>query len=191
MYRHIPNILTILRLIAAPFIALILLATTSVTWAFIALIIYIIASATDWLDGYLARRWQIVSNFGRMLDPIADKLMVIVLLLALMGTPIGDLWLAIPALIILTREIMVSGLREFMAKQDFIVHVTLAAKLKTTIQLIAVGFLIGAFIFPSQSVYFTLCHSIGLITLWVAALITAQTGIAYFQAATRHLNSQK
>ena len=191
MYRHIPNILTILRLIAAPFIALILLVTTSVTWAFIALIIYIIASATDWLDGYLARRWQIVSNFGRMLDPIADKLMVIVLLLALMGTPIGDLWLAIPALIILTREIMVSGLREFMAKQDFIVHVTLAAKLKTTIQLIAVGFLIGAFIFPSQSVYFTLCHSIGLITLWVAALITAQTGIAYFQAATRHLNSQK
>ena len=86
---------------------------------------------------------------------------------------------------------MVSGLREFMAKQDFIVHVTLAAKLKTTCQLIALGFLIGAFIFPPTSLYFSLCHNIGLISLWIAALITAQTGIAYFQAATKHLNSQK
>ena len=86
---------------------------------------------------------------------------------------------------------MVSGLREFMAKQDFIVHVTLAAKLKTTCQLIALGFLIGAFIFPPTSLYFSLCQNIGLISLWIAALITAQTGIAYFQAATKHLNSQK
>lgn len=191
MYRHIPNLLTLLRLLSAPAVALILTMTTDPFWFLVALIIYIFASATDWLDGYLARRWQSVSNFGRMLDPIADKLMVIVMLLALMGTSFGTVWLALPALIIVTREIMVSGLREFMAKQDFIVHVTLAAKLKTTCQLIALGFLIGAFIFPPTSLYFTLCHNIGLISLWIAALITAQTGIAYFQAATKHLNSQK
>lgn len=191
MYRHIPNLLTLLRLLSAPAVALILTMTTDPFWSLVALIIYIFASATDWLDGYLARRWQSVSNFGRMLDPIADKLMVIVMLLALMGTSFGTLWLALPALIIVTREIMVSGLREFMAKQDFIVHVTLAAKLKTTCQLIALGFLIGAFIFPPTSLYFSLCHNIGLISLWIAALITAQTGIAYFQAATAHLNNQK
>lgn len=191
MYRHIPNLLTLLRLLSAPAVALIMTMTADPFWSLVALIIYIFASATDWLDGYLARRWQSVSNFGRMLDPIADKLMVIVMLLALMGTSFGTIWLALPALMIVTREIMVSGLREFMAKQDFIVHVTLAAKLKTTIQLIALGFLIGAFIFPPASSYFILCHWIGLINLWVAALITAQTGIAYFQAATSHLNSQK
>lgn len=191
MYRHIPNLLTLLRLLSAPAVALIMTMTADPFWSLVALIIYIFASATDWLDGYLARRWQSVSNFGRMLDPIADKLMVIVMLLALMGTSFGTIWLALPALMIVTREIMVSGLREFMAKQDFIVHVTLAAKLKTTIQLIALGFLIGAFIFPPASSYFILCHWIGLISLWVAALITAQTGIAYFQAATSHLNNQK
>ena len=111
MYRHIPNLLTLLRLLSAPAVALILTMTKDPFWSLVALIIYIFASATDWLDGYLARRWQSVSNFGRMLDPIADKLMVIVMLLALMGTSFGTLWLALPALIIVTREIMVSGLR--------------------------------------------------------------------------------
>lgn len=191
MYRYIPNILTILRLVAAPIVALILIFTTDSLWSLIALLIYSIASATDWLDGYLARRWEIVSNFGRMLDPIADKLMVIVLLMALMGTAIGDIWLAIPALIIVTREIMVSGLREFMAKHDFIMHVTFAAKLKTTIQLIAIGFLIGAFIFTPNGWEFQLCYQIGMIGLWFAAIITAQTGIAYYKAASDHLNSKK
>ena len=190
MYRQIPNYLTIMRLVAAPLVAMILLLSTSPFWALVALVIYALASATDWLDGYLARRWQSVSSFGRMLDPIADKLMVVIMLTTLMGTNLASLWLAIPSLIIVTREIMVSGLREFMAKQDFIVHVTLSAKLKTTVQLIAIGFLIGQFLFAEGSLYHQLVSWIGMGGLWLAAYLTAQTGIAYFSAAIAHIKSQ-
>jgi len=177
MYRQIPNILTAMRLISAPLVALMLLISTEPFWSLIALIIYAIASATDWLDGYLARRWQSVSGFGRMLDPIADKLMVILILSALMTTHlvptgISGLIIGAPALIIITREIMVSGLREFMAKQDFIVHVTWAAKMKTTIQLIAIGFLIGSFIFQPASDYAKLSYGVGVVGLWLAAALT-------------------
>ena len=180
-----------MRLVAAPVVAVIITLSTQPLYALIALIIFAIASATDWLDGYLARKWESVSGFGRMLDPIADKLMVIIILAALMGTALSGPLLAIPAIIIITREVMVSGLREFMAKQDFIVHVTLAAKLKTTIQLIAIGFLIGTFIFEQDSLYALLSYRTGLFGIWFAALITAQTGIAYFTSAMRYLAAQK
>ena len=191
MYRQIPNMLTLMRLVAAPVVAVIITLSTQPLYALIALIIFAIASATDWLDGYLARKWESVSGFGRMLDPIADKLMVIIILAALMGTALSGPLLAIPAIIIITREVMVSGLREFMAKQDFIVHVTLAAKMKTTIQLIAIGFLIGTFIFEQDSLYALLSYRTGLFGIWFAALITAQTGIAYFTSAMRYLAAQK
>ena len=191
MHRYIPNLLTILRVLSAPLIGLMLLTDTSPFWAVTALIIYSIACLTDWLDGYLARRWDIVSGFGRMLDPIADKLMVILMLIVLMGTSLSGLWLALPALVIVTREIMVSGLREFMAKQDFIVHVSLAAKMKTTVQLIAIGFLIGSFIFAPDSPLDQLVTAIGLIGLWFAAFLTATTGYSYFAAALAHMDSIK
>lgn len=190
MYRHIPNFLTAMRLVAAPLVALMLINSTEPLSALVALIIYAVASLTDWLDGYLARRWQSVSGFGRMLDPIADKLMVIIILAALMGTSLSGWLLGVPAIIIITREVMVSGLREFMAKQDFIVHVTLAAKMKTTVQLIAMGFLIGTFIFTPTSDYATLTYGIGMVGIWFAALLTAQTGIAYFISAMRHIKTQ-
>lgn len=191
MYRQIPNILTLMRLVAAPIVAVIITISTEPLYALIALLLFAIASATDWLDGYLARKWESVSGFGRMLDPIADKLMVIIILAALMGTALASPLLAIPTIIIITREVMVSGLREFMAKQDFIVHVTLAAKMKTTIQLIALGFLIGTFIFEQGSIYASLSYGTGMIGIWIAALITAQTGIAYFTNAMQFLNTQK
>ena len=196
MYRQIPNILTAMRLISAPLVALMVLITTDPFWSLIALIIYAIASATDWLDGYLARRWQSVSGFGRMLDPIADKLMVILILSALMTTNLVEtgreaLIIGVPALIIITREVMVSGLREFMAKQDFVVHVTWAAKMKTTIQLIAIGFLIGSFIFEPASDFARLSYGVGVIGIWLAAVLTAQTGIAYFSHAIRHMAAPK
>ena len=191
MYRQIPNILTLMRLVAAPIVAVIITVSTEPLYALIALVLFAIASATDWLDGYLARKWESVSGFGRMLDPIADKLMVIIILAALMGTALASPLLAIPTIIIITREVMVSGLREFMAKQDFIVHVTLAAKMKTTIQLIALGFLIGTFIFEQGSLYASLSYGTGMIGIWIAALITAQTGIAYFTSAMQFLNTQK
>ena len=183
--------LTLMRLIAAPVVAIIITLSTQPLYALIALVIFAIASATDWLDGYLARKWESVSGFGRMLDPIADKLMVIIILAALMGTALASPLLAIPTIIIITREVMVSGLREFMAKQDFIVHVTLAAKMKTTIQLIAIGFLIGTFIFEQDTSYAALSYGTGMIGIWIAALITAQTGIAYFTSAIRFINAQK
>ncbi len=191
MYRQIPNMLTLMCLIKQHQLLLSLSrSSTQPLYALIALLIFAIASATDWLDGYLARKWESVSGFGRMLDPIADKLMVIIILAALMGTAIASSLLAIPTIIIITREVMVSGLREFMAKQDFIVHVTLAAKNETTIQLIAIGFLIGTFIFEQDTSYAALSYGTGMIGIWLAALITAQTGIAYFTSAIRFINAQ-
>ena len=187
MHRHIPNLLTIARLCAAPIIALMLLLSDDPLIAFAALILFILAALTDWLDGYLARRWQIVSGFGRMLDPIADKLMVLTLLLAFMGTGLASIWFFIPALIIVTREIMVSGLREFMAGRNVTMHVTMAAKLKTTFQLIAMGFLIGHFAF-AQGFLHQLATQGGLILLWIAAYLTGQTGIAYFTNAWRQMD---
>lgn len=183
MYRHIPNILTSLRLIAAPVIALLLVGLSSPVAAWSALIIFIVAAATDWLDGFLARRWQSVSNFGRMLDPIADKLMVIVLLVALMGTELGGMGLLIPAVVIVTREILVSGLREFMGKYDVIIAVTMAAKFKTTFQLIALGFLLASFAFAKETPLHQLAYQGGFGLIWLAAALTAWTGVSYFTQA--------
>ena len=187
MYRQIPNILTILRLLSAPVVALLLLVAPDPTNAAIALVIYIIAALTDWLDGYLARRWEIVSGFGRMLDPIADKLMVIIMLITLMGTTISGPLLYLPAIIIVTREIMVSGLREYMAGFLVTVHVTWAAKLKTTCQLIAIGFIIAYFCFAPATPLAQFSYWAGMAILWLAALLTAQTGIAYFRASLAHI----
>ena len=187
MHRHVPNLLTIARLCSAPLIALMLLLSDDPFIAFLALILFILAALTDWLDGYLARRWEIVSGFGRMLDPIADKLMVVTLLLTFMGTNLATIWLFIPALIIVTREIMVSGLREFMAGRDVTMHVTMAAKLKTTFQLVAMGFLIAHFAF-TEGLLHQIATQGGFILLWLAAYLTGQTGIAYFASAFRQLD---
>ena len=187
MHRHVPNLLTIARLISAPIIALMLLLSDEARIAFAALILFILAALTDWLDGYLARRWQIISGFGRMLDPIADKLMVVTLLLAFMGTSLASIWLFIPAVIIVTREIMVSGLREFMAGRNVTMHVTMAAKLKTTFQLIAMGFLIAHFAFV-DGILHQIATQGGLIILWIAAYLTGQTGIAYFTNAFQQID---
>ena len=187
MHRHVPNLLTIARLISAPIIALMLLLSDEPRIACAALILFILAALTDWLDGYLARRWQIISGFGRMLDPIADKLMVVTLLLAFMGTSLASIWLFIPALIIVTREIMVSGLREFMAGRNVTMHVTMAAKLKTTFQLVAMGFLIAHFAFV-DGILHQIATQGGLIILWIAAYLTGQTGIAYFTNAFQQID---
>ena len=187
MHRHVPNLLTIARLISAPIIALMLLLSDEPRVAFAALILFILAALTDWLDGYLARRWQIISGFGRMLDPIADKLMVVTLLVAFMGTSLASLWLFIPALVIVTREIMVSGLREFMAGRNVTMHVTMAAKLKTTFQLVAMGFLIAHFAFV-DGILHQIATQGGLILLWIAAFLTGQTGIAYFTSAFQQID---
>ena len=140
------------------------------------------ASATDWLDGYLARIWNQQSTLGRMLDPIADKLLVGTALLLLVYDNTIDNVTIWAALIILCREILVSGLREFLAELNVKIHVTRLAKYKTTLQMIALGVLMAG---PAaeRSVYGVVAAGHAL--LWLAALLTLWTGGGYLTAAVR------
>ena len=153
-------------------------------WLWSALGIYVIASITDFFDGYLARIWNQTSNIGRMLDPIADKLLVssILLLLAAAGTIAG--WSIWAAIIILCREILVSGLREYLAMLKVSVPVTWLAKWKTTLQMIAIGFLLAG---PAGDKIIPYTTELGIILLWVAAVITMYTGYDYFRAGLKHV----
>ncbi len=149
-----------------------------------ALWLFIIASITDFLDGYLARIWNQTSNIGRMLDPIADKLLIasILLLLAADGTIAGwSLWAAIT---ILCREILVSGLREYLAALKVSVPVTRIAKWKTTIQMVAIAFLLAG---PAGDTILPYTTEIGIGLLWIAAALTIYTGYDYFKAGLRHI----
>ena len=184
----VPNMLTYARIAAVPAVvacmywADILQGGLWLRW--VALTIFIAAGVTDFFDGYFARAWGQHSSFGRMLDPIADKLLVAscLLMLAANGTIKGwSLWAAI---VILCREILVSGLREYLAELRVSVPVTRLAKWKTTGQLVAVGFLVlgdaGDRILPVVT-------PIGLTLLWLSALLTLYTGYDYFRAGVRHL----
>lgn len=180
---NVPNILTYGRIIAVPVVAgLLLWGGDTARW--VALGIYIVAAITDFLDGYLARKWQQQSALGRMLDPIADKVLVSIVLLvlaadgALVG---GHIWAAI---IILAREVLVSGLREFLGELRVSVPVTKIAKWKTTVQLLAIGFLIAG---PTGDKFIPHTTQIGIVFLWVAAALTLYTGYDYFRAGLRHV----
>jgi len=180
---NLPNILTYGRIVAVPVVAGLLMWDTN-TARWIALAIYVIAAITDFLDGYLARRWQQQSSLGRMLDPIADKVLVAVVLLVLAASPIlygGHLWAAI---IILSREVLVSGLREYLGELQVSVPVTKIAKWKTTVQLVAIGFLIAG---PAGDTIIPYLTEFGLGLLWVAAGLTLYTGYDYFRAGIRHV----
>ena len=183
MLKSVPNMMTVLRLVAAPMVA-VLIWTDDVDRGYLpALILFVLVSLSDFLDGWMARRLQIVSKFGTMLDPIADKVLIGVCLLA-MARVTDDGWLFfIPALVIISREFFVSGLREFMASRNVSIPVSTLAKWKTTLQLVAIGLLIAAPVFPSVAVI----NTVGLAVLWIAALITAQTGIAYFRGTLDHV----
>jgi cardiolipin synthase len=184
----LPNLLTYARIAAVPAVVLCLhfqevpRAGEWLRW--VALAIFIAAGVTDFLDGYFARKWGEFSSFGRMLDPIADKLLVSACLLMLVsdGTIRGASLFA--AVIILCREILVSGLREYLAGLNVRVEVTRLAKWKTTLQLVAVGFLVlgdaGDAIVPVVT-------PIGLFLLWLSATLTLYTGWDYFRAGLRHL----
>ena len=179
----IANFLTLLRIFAIPFII----------WGFfiggykgaeIVLILFLIASITDYLDGFIARKFNASSRFGAMLDPIADKLLVAVVLILLVydqphpGQPRADL---IPVLIIICREILVSGLREFLALERIAMPVTGLAKWKTTFQFLAVLCLLTVPLMPTFHIKNTNfdTHQIGQILLWIAALFTFITGWQY------------
>jgi cardiolipin synthase len=184
----LPNLLTYGRIAAVPAVVACLYWQTLLgggLWLrWVALFIFISAAVTDILDGYFARAWQQQSRLGRMLDPIADKLLVsaCLLMLAADGTIKGwSLWAAI---IILCREILVSGLREFLAELRVSVPVTQLAKWKTFMQLLAVGFLLAGQAGDKIVPYVTLT---GLTLLWLSALLTLYTGWDYLRAGINHL----
>jgi len=140
----IPNILTLLRLLAAPGVAVMFLYFAR-PWAdWLALVLFLLAAITDFFDGYLARLWKQESRIGAMLDPIADKAMVVIALLVITGYSGMDPWLILPATAILFREVFVSGLREYLGNASRLLAVTNLAKWKTTAQMVAISVLFGA-----------------------------------------------
>jgi CDP-diacylglycerol--glycerol-3-phosphate 3-phosphatidyltransferase/cardiolipin synthase len=183
MSTSLPNILTYGRIVAVPVLAGVLFFGTSDNARWLAFAIFVTACLTDWLDGYLARIWAQQSNLGRMLDPIADKLLVgaTLLMLVYAGT-IGG-WSIWAALIILAREILVSGLREFLAELNVKVHVTQLAKWKTAMQFIALALLLAG---PAAEAVLPGTTIAGVVLLWIAALLTLVTGYDYLKAGIRH-----
>ena len=180
---NLPNILTYGRIVAVPLVAgLILWGGNDARWA--ALAIYVLAAVSDFFDGYLARAWAQQSSLGRMLDPIADKLLVgaTLFILAADRTLIG--WHVWAGIIILCREILVSGLREYLAELRVSVPVSTVAKWKTTLQLVALGFLIAG---PAGDTVLPYTTQAGIAMLWIAAALTLYTGYDYFRAGIRHV----
>ncbi len=191
MNKHtlsLPNILTYARIVAVPLVVLCFFLEghlkSSDTARWWALGLFAAASITDFFDGYLARMWKQTSSIGRMLDPIADKLLVsaILLLLAADGTIAG--WTLWAAIIILCREILVSGLREYLADLKVSVPVSQLAKWKTTIQMIALAFLLAG---PAGDKILPYTTETGLILLWISAILTLYTGWDYFRAGIKHM----
>ncbi len=179
----LPNVLTYGRIVAVPLMAacFLLIEKDSGRWA--ALAIFTLACATDWLDGYLARVLAQQSTLGRMLDPIADKLLVGTALLLLVNDSTIDYVTIWAAIIILCREILVSGLREYLAELNVKVHVTRLAKWKTTLQMLALGVLLAG---PAGDKFLPGVTLTGTMLLWAAALLTLWTGYDYLKAAVRH-----
>ncbi|MGB7037921.1 MAG: CDP-diacylglycerol--glycerol-3-phosphate 3-phosphatidyltransferase [Xanthobacteraceae bacterium] len=187
----LPNILTYSRIVAVPLVVgcmfwqNILHGGLWLRW--VALAIFAAAAVSDFLDGYFARIWAQQSSLGRMLDPIADKLLVGSSLLMLAAESTIHGWALVAAVIILCREILVSGLREYLAELRVSIPVTRLAKWKTTLQLIAVGFLIcgeaGDAVIPGVT-------RIGIALLWLSALFTLYTGWDYLHAGLHHLTRE-
>jgi len=179
----LPNMLTYARILMVPaLVAAFYLEGTTANWATLG--IFSLAAITDYFDGYFARAWKQTSNLGRMLDPIADKLLVSAALFMLVVNDTISWGSVFAAIIILSREILVSGLREFLAEVRVSVPVTELAKWKTAIQMFAIAFLLagdaGEALFPGT-------QEIGMWLLWIAALLTLYTGYDYFRSGLRHV----
>ena len=217
----IPNTLTVLRLLAAPGVAVMFLYFHR-PWAdWFALTLFVGAAITDWFDGYLARLWKQESKFGAMLDPIADKAMVVIALVIITGYSGMNPWLILPTTIILFREVFVSGLREFLGAKAGLLRVTKLAKWKTTAQMVAIAVLFlgtgleylngvamqgmtpdqysdavaAGLADPIRACGKQDCASYanraGLVMIWVAAALTALTGWEYFAKALPFLKEDK
>ena len=191
----IPNILTTLRLFAAPGVAVMFLYFDR-PWAdWLALVLFVGAALTDYIDGYLARAWGQQTRFGAMLDPIADKAMVLIAIVVITGYSGMKPSLILPATAILFREVCVSGLREYLGAKAGLLAVTKLAKWKTTAQMVAIAvlFLGTGLDYVTQSSgkvphwSAPAATALGTGLIWVAALLTLVTGIDYFIKALPHL----
>jgi cardiolipin synthase len=179
---QIPNLITIARILAiVPIIALVMTGDTNLR--LIALILYILAAASDWLDGYLARKWNQTSPLGRMLDPIADKLLVGLLIAAFAWDGSLSALDMIPVLAILFREFFISGLREFLGNTKVVLKVSQLAKWKTTVQLVALAIILLERIVPGLGL-------VSDIVLWLAGILTVWTGAQYLMASWPHLSGE-
>ncbi len=175
---NLPNIITLARILLVPIFVLIYLLPGSATYVSAA-ILFALAAATDWLDGYLARRLNQTTPFGAFLDPVADKLIVVSALVVLMAEH-STIWLTLPGLIIVGREIMISALREWMAEMNssVTVAVSVLGKVKTTLQMVAIAVLLAI---PPEST--SVIVFMGYSLLYVAALMTLWSMSLYLQAA--------
>ena len=186
----LPNLLTLSRILAVPILVFLLWRPTPIDYL-ITFVLYCLVGITDYFDGYLARAQGQISRLGQFLDPIADKIMVAAVIVMLMASrkangepPILQDWSIIPALIILLREIIVSGLREFLAGLQVSIPVSALAKWKTTLQLVALGALILGGGLPAQP----WVHDVGIVSLWAAAGLTLVTGYDYLRIGLRHMD---
>lgn len=176
----VPNIITIARIAAIiPIAALVMSGDT--TARSIALFIYIAAAVSDWVDGYLARAWDQYSDLGRMLDPIADKMLVAILIAVLAWDRSLSGLDMVPAIAILFRETFIPGLREFLGNKTVVLPVTQLAKWKTTIQLVALAVVLADPLIPGLAL-------VSDIVLWIAGIITLWTGWQYLRASWPHLS---
>jgi cardiolipin synthase len=187
----LPNILTYARIAAIPVVVACMfwqaILDGGLWLRWVALAVFIAAGVTDFFDGYLARIWSQQSSLGRMLDPIADKLLVASCLLMLAAEDTIHGWALLAAVVILCREVLVSGLREYLAELRVSVPVTRLAKWKTTLQLVAVGFLICG---DAGDAIVPVVTQIGIVLLWLSALLTLYTGWDYLQAGLHHLTRE-
>lgn len=180
MIDNLANILTVTRLLLLPFIILFLWLPFH--WAaWLCLTLYVIAAITDFLDGWVARKFDQVTALGRFLDPVADKIFVVTILLMLVAVDRVAGLAVLPVIAILAREFTISGLREFLGPKNIVVHVSPLAKWKTAAQMLATGFLIVGNVASIYSVA-------GLTLLWIAAALTLYTGWDYLRAGLRHIN---
>jgi len=186
MLNRLPNILTFSRVVAIPVVVCLLLFVDDPAGSWLAFSAYTYACVTDFFDGYLARAWHQQSAFGRFLDPIADKLLVAAVLLVLVGVDRISGITVLPAAVILCREILVSGLREFLAEVRVGMPVSTLAKWKTTLQMLALGFLLVG---PNGPMFGPVSTSeIGIYGLWAAAVLTLVTGFDYLVLGLRQIN---
>lgn len=186
MGDHLPNLLTFARIALTPlFVAAFWLDMPVGRWVVFGL--FLIAAITDYADGWVARRRNVESRLGQMLDPIADKLLIASALVMLVYTDDIRGWVIIPALIILAREILVSGMREFLATISVQVPVSSISKMKTVLQVVAIAMLIVA---PAIEHVWAWVQPAGIFTLWAAAVLTIYTGFSYVQANLSHMSGE-